>query len=68
MKTSLALISQRTYGLSFIMKSSVVMAVVLSDGTAQSKALELRKVALVRCFSPGTQALFMYCRRNSEES
>lgn len=64
---SLALISQRAYGLSSIMKSSVLMAVVLRDGTAQSKTLELRKVAFVRCFSPGTHALFMYCRRNSKE-
>lgn len=42
------------------MKSSVLTAVLLSDGTPQSSALELRKVALVRCFSPGLHAPFTY--------
>lgn len=49
------------------MKSSVFTAVLLRDGTTQSKALELRKVALVLCFSPGTQTPFMYCGDGSEE-
>lgn len=40
-------ISQRAYGLSSIMKSSVLMAALLRDGTAQSRALELRKLAVV---------------------
>lgn len=57
----ITLISQRAYGLSSIMKSSVLTAVLLRDGTAQSKALELRKVAFVLCLSPGAQTPFMYC-------
>lgn len=48
------------------MKSSVLTAVLLRDGTAQSKALELRKVAFVLCFSPETQTPFMYCGDRSE--
>lgn len=61
------LISQRAYGLSSIMKSSVLTAVLLRDGTAQSKAFELRKVALVLCFSPGTQTPFMNCGGRSTQ-
>lgn len=47
------------------MKTSVLTAVLLRDGTPQSKALELRKVAFVLCFSPGTQPPFMCCRVRS---
>lgn len=43
------------------MKSSVLTAAALRDGTAQSRALELRKVALVLCWSAGTQPPFTYC-------
>lgn len=49
------------------MKSSVLTAALLKEGTAQSKALELRKVAFVLCFSPGTQTPFMYCGVDLEE-
>lgn len=59
-------ISQRAYGLSSIMKSSVLTALLLRDGTAQSRALELRKVAFVLCFSAGNQPPFMYCTDRSE--
>lgn len=62
------LISQRAYGLSSIMKSSVLTAVLLRDGTEQSSALELRKVAFVLCFSPGTQTPFMNCGGRSERN
>ncbi|TNN49314.1 hypothetical protein EYF80_040489 [Liparis tanakae] len=48
------LISQRAYGLSSIVKSSVWTA-LLRDGTAQSRAVELRKVAAVLCCSASTQ-------------
>lgn len=48
------------------MKSSVLMALLLRDGTAQSRALELRKVALVLCFSAGNQPPFMYYTDRSQ--
>lgn len=67
MRSSITLISQRAYGLSSIMKSSVLTAVLLRDGTEQSNALELRKVAFVLCFSPGTQTPFMYCGGRSTQ-
>lgn len=67
MKGSSTFISQRAYGLSSIMKSSVLTAVLLSEGTTQSNALELRKEALVLCFSPETQTPFMYCGGGSNQ-
>lgn len=43
-----------------------MLAAVLRDGMAQSRALELRKVALVLCSSAGTQPPFTYCRRSRD--
>lgn len=59
-------ISQRAYGLSSIMKSSVLTAALLRDGTEQSTILELRKEALVLCRSVETQLPSTYCRDRPE--
>lgn len=54
------------YSLLSTIKSSVLTAALLREGMAQSRALELRKVALVLWWSAGTQPPFMYCTNGSE--